>query len=274
MTAKPDFYAGWFEPESAANTQYQPDYRYNQVTQTPRGHLFELDDTVTRERIRLQHRSGTFIEMHPNGDEVHKVFGDGYEITVKDKNVLIKGKCNITIEGDCNMHVMGDKVETIDGNYELHVKGNYNQVVDKTAAILSQGDMKITAGGFLTGTLSISTGDCLMLNGDLSTDGEITANKITSYGRIDAGLGVSAGPYGFVTSLGGVAVGLPAAIPLEINCAGPINSLTSMSAPLGTYGLHGSIFASDVVNEMLRLLHIHPTPKGPSGPPTPQEQFI
>ena len=59
----------WTEPESAANTDYQPVYPYNNITQTEAGHTFELDDTPTRERVRLQHRSGTFIEMHPNGDE-------------------------------------------------------------------------------------------------------------------------------------------------------------------------------------------------------------
>jgi hypothetical protein len=47
-----------------------------------------MDDTPTRERIRLQHgKSLTFIEMHPNGDQVHKVFGDDYEITIKNKDI-------------------------------------------------------------------------------------------------------------------------------------------------------------------------------------------
>jgi hypothetical protein len=61
--------------------------------------------------------------MHPNGDEVHKVYGDGYEITIKNKNVLIKGTCNITIEGDSNLHVLGDVIEKVDGSYTLDVTG-------------------------------------------------------------------------------------------------------------------------------------------------------
>jgi hypothetical protein len=61
-------------------------YPYNDAKQTESGHLFEMDDTPTRERIRLQHgKSLTFIEMQPNGDQVHKVFGDDYEITIKNK---------------------------------------------------------------------------------------------------------------------------------------------------------------------------------------------
>jgi hypothetical protein len=41
---KPDAYWGWTEPESAANTDYQPVYPYNNVTQTRSGHMFELDE--------------------------------------------------------------------------------------------------------------------------------------------------------------------------------------------------------------------------------------
>lgn len=276
MSDKPSFYKGFFEPESAANTDYQPEYRYNTVTQTPRGHSFEMDDTPGRERVRLSHRSGTFIEMHPNGDEVHKVFGDGYEITIKDKNVLIKGTCNITIEGDCNMHIMGDKVETIDGNLEQHVKGNFTQVVDKTTSITSQGDMEITAGVSALGTLQISTGDYVSIGGDLSVKGEVVASKITSTTRVDAATGVSAGPLGFVTLTGGLAVGFPIATPTQILCStnifagATITAGAAVNAPTGNFGLMSAIMMTDEVNTSIYDFHIHPTPKGPSGPPIPR----
>ena len=111
----------WTEPESAANTNigadgtaYVPLYPYNHVTQTESGHSFEMDDTPTRERIRLQHRSGTFTEMHPNGSVVQKIYGNGYEIIANDKNVLVKGVCNITVEGDAHFHVKGDKIEKVE----------------------------------------------------------------------------------------------------------------------------------------------------------------
>ena len=60
MSDKPDFVIAWTEPESAANSEYQPVYPYNNVTQTKGGHSFEMDDTPTRERIRVQHGKGTF----------------------------------------------------------------------------------------------------------------------------------------------------------------------------------------------------------------------
>lgn len=274
MEKKPSFYTGFFEPESAANADTQPEYRYNHVTETPRGHQFEMDDTPERERIRLSHRSGTFIEMHPNGDEVHKVYGDGYEIVVKDKNVIIKGTCNITIEGDCNMHILGDKIETIEGNLEQQIKGNMTQSIGGLSSITSQGDMSIRAGASAIGSLSLGAGDHLSLNCDLSVDGEITATKITSTTRVDAGTGMSAGPLGFVTTTGGVAVGVPVAVPQQILCStniiavgGTVSAGTSVIAPLGTFSLMNSVIMSDQVNSNMYNAHIHIAPFGPTSPP-------
>ena len=65
----PDIFKGGTEPASAANTNFEgclPVFPYNNATVTPSGHSFEMDDTPERERIRLNHRSNTFIEMHPN----------------------------------------------------------------------------------------------------------------------------------------------------------------------------------------------------------------
>lgn len=269
MSTKPDIYAGWFEPESAANTNYQPEYRYNNITQTPRGHTFELDDTPTRERIRLSHRSNTFIEMHPNGDEVHKIFGDGYSIILGDHNISIgvddgknAKKLNITVYGDVNMRVTGDKVETIEGNYEQHIKGHYTQVVDKTSSIVSQGDMIITAGAAATGALTIQTGDALIMDGDISVNGELTATKITSQTRVDAVTGMSAGPLGFVTVEGGVSAGVPAAVP------GTVTAAVAVNAPQGNFGVMSAILMEDVTNSSIYDSHIHISPKGPTGPPT------
>jgi hypothetical protein len=276
---KPSFYTGFFEPESPANDKTQPEYRYNHVTETPRGHTFEMDDTPERERIRLSHRGGTFIEMHPNGDEVHKVYGNGYEITIKDKNVIVKGMCNITIEGDCNMHVMGDKIERIDGNYEQQINGNFTQSIGGLAAVTAQGDMRIKAGASLLGSLSLGAGDHIQLKGDLSVDGEVTASKITSTTRVDAGTGMSAGPLGFVTVTGGVAVGIPVAVPQQILCstniiavAGTVSAGTSVVSPIATFGMMDAVIMSDQVNSQMFNGHIHMSPKGPTS--TPSTRFI
>jgi hypothetical protein len=280
MTTKPDFFSGWVEPQSAANTEYQPIHPYNNATITESGHSFELDDTPKRERIRLTHRTGTFIEMHPNGDEVHKVFGDGYEITIKDKNVLIQGKCNIEVMGDANIHIKGDKIEQIDGNYELRVKKNLIQTVEGTTNITSKSDMDIRIGATLTGALSLSVGDCIFFNGDFNVDGEVTAKKITSQGRIDALEGVSAGKLGFVSLEGGLSIGVPVAVPQQIICSGLIsagvgvtslgfiNAGTVMNSPLTQFGTMNAVLMHDEINTTIFDFHIHPAPRGMTGVPT------
>jgi hypothetical protein len=262
---QPDFFTAWTEPESAANSQYQPVYPYNNATQTPSGHSFELDDTPTRERVRLQHRSGTFIEMHPNGDEVHKVYGDGYEITISNKNLLVQGRMKIEVLGDCEIHVAGDLIEQVDGNVEQHIKGNYTQVVEGISSLTSQGDTVINAGGDTTGGLKINTPDYMHISGDFTVDGELVAGKITSTGRIDAMDGMSAGLSGFVTVLGGFSAGIPIATP------GSVTAVAEVAAPLGTFGVMSAVWAFDTVNLNLHNSHIHVSPKGPTGPPVPEE---
>ena len=44
----------WTEPESAANTDYQPQYPYNNITQTESGHAFEGDDRDPSRKLDLK----------------------------------------------------------------------------------------------------------------------------------------------------------------------------------------------------------------------------
>ena len=241
----------WTEPESGANSETPPQYPYNNVTQTESGHTFELDDTPSQERVRLQHRSGTFIEMHPNGDEVHKVYGTGYEITIKGKNVEINGPCNVTINGDSNVHITGNKVERIDGNYDLEIAGNMTVRSQGTNGmqLLSDNDMRIISNTSATGAMYLVAGDHLFVSSDLEVAGSIKADTINAESRINAGTGLYAGKFGVFSE-------------------GPITSLISAEAPLGTFSMMNAVLMTDTINSSIYDTHIHPTPKGPSGPPT------
>lgn len=185
---RPDGDYGWTEPESAASLEYPPVYPYNNITQTESGHMFEMDDTPGGERVRIHHRSGTFIEMHPNGDEVHKVYGDGYEIIIKNKNVLIKGVCNITVEGDSVLHVKGDSYSQVDGSVYQNISGDVQQLISGDCEQTIDGDFDINASG----DVNISA-DNVNINADLNVNGDIGSNQtIAAVGNITAGLSVSA----------------------------------------------------------------------------------
>jgi hypothetical protein len=272
-TSGPDFFNGWIEPRSPA-LDAPPEYGMNYVQITDSGHSFEMDDTPDRERIRLTHRIGTFIEMHPNGDEVHKVYGDGYEITVKNKNILVKGDCNITIEGDAQVHVMGNKREYIEGQYELHVKKSFTILAEESLNMTSKSDMTIRAGNGITGAMDIYAPDTVTITADLTVEGGITTEKLFSYGRVDAGTGVGAGPLGFVSVLGGLSIGIPAAIPFTILSSVLIAAGVQMTAPNSSFGFSqiGVMTAgwmTDLVNVSIFDCHFHIAPLGPTSPPIP-----
>lgn len=265
----------WTEPESAANTYYQPIYPYNNVQQTEAGHKFEMDDTPTRERVSLSHRSGTFIEMHPNGDEVHKVYGNGFTIIVRNQNVSISGHCNISIEGDCNLEVAKDMNIQVGGNYNLQVKGETNIRSIGNVDILGDEDVRITANENFGGSMYLGAADQISVASDLSCGGSIHADMVNATTRVTAGVGVYAGLKGFTTS-GGLSVGFPSpatpiAVPGQIHAIGAITSAVSVNAPIANFslaniGVMKAVLMTDRVNQTIYDTHIHGN--GNMGAPT------
>ena len=271
---RPPIESTWIEPESVANDETKPEYPYNNTQQTEGGHSFEMDDTPTRERVRIQHgKSKNFIEMHPNGDQVVKIFGDGYEIVAKNKNVLIKGVCNITVRGDCNMEVLGNFNQSVTGDYNLAVKGQYNVRAVKDLSISGDDDVSISANENTGGSLRFGAATSFEIASDLKVYGAIKCDSLVATTRVSGGTGVTAGPNGFTSALGGLSLGkptiaYPTAIPGSITTVGPIISDVAMAAPLGNFLIMTSILMTDVVNTTLYNFHQHPAPRGITGFPT------
>jgi hypothetical protein len=198
------------EPPSAYNAQYP----YNNVMQTESGHFQEFDDTPGAERIRTQHKAGTFTEWQPDGTEVHKIIGNGYQIYAKDNNVIVQGACNISIAGQAAI--------TFQNDVTVNYQGNVSEVVEKDYSLLVKGDYSVSTGGDLnldapnaTGGVYLQAGDRLVLNTDLTVHGEILADSLYSEGAVTAGTGIHAGvpgssnPVAGISTLGGVNVGIP-----------------------------------------------------------------
>ena len=269
------------EPPSPADPDHPPLYPHNQIFDSESGHSVQLDDTPGRERVRIQHgKSKNFIEMHPNGDQVVKVFGENFDITIGKKNVYVSGVCNIVVKGDCNMQVDGDFNQEVNGDYNLAVKGKMNVRGVKDISILGDADVGISANEKFGGALRLSAAQSLNLGSDLYINGSITCDSLTAESRVNAGMGVYAGPYGFTSSLGGLSLGIPTpatpvATPGCINIVGSMTALGSVNAPVGnflklnaglaTHGISSSILGADLINDIFYNLHIHPTPKGPTG---------
>lgn len=169
----------WYEPRSAANVDTPPQYPYNNCHQTESGHSFELDDTPERERIRLQHRSGTFIEMCPNGDQVVKIKGKSYEIILSDKNVTISGDCNLNIEGDLSVNVKGNYNVKVGGDYTESISGNIVKLSEdssKQNMNTTEGDHSINA----TNDIVLNAGSLdgkVIINADVQINGDILGRQ-------------------------------------------------------------------------------------------------
>jgi hypothetical protein len=130
------------EPPSA----YAAEYPHNKVTETTSGHLIEIDDTPGSERIRVRHTSGTFVELHPNGDVVQSN-SNKYQIT----------------SGNDSVHVTGQVTIIVDGNINLTANSNLNAQVSGTTSLTCpttniQGDVNITGDLNISGT-STASGD-------------------------------------------------------------------------------------------------------------------
>ena len=104
ITKTPDPVTG--EPVSP----YAAKYPKNNVYASESGHVIEIDDTSGAERIHIYHKSGTFVEMHPNGDVVTHT-SNGFK----------------TVTGNEKIHVTKDMEITADGNINItSTKGNIN----------------------------------------------------------------------------------------------------------------------------------------------------
>ena len=131
----------WSEPE----TPYAAEYPFNHVYESEAGHIREMDDTPTKERIHERHSSGSGYEIHPDGSKVTRVKQDNYTITTNDDYTHIQGtQRHTTDEGvriRCNAN--GE-----DGN-------NYNIEVGSGASV----NVEVNKGNINLTTLSPDVGD-------------------------------------------------------------------------------------------------------------------
>jgi hypothetical protein len=126
----------WNEPV----TKFDPDYPDNHVIQNG-DQVLELDDTSGKERINIQHKSGSFKEIHPDGTQVIKIKGEEYLIVEGDRNILIKGGSNVTVRGPAGLNVDATKITVAtDGTLTINAASgsiNITGMLMVTASMIS-----------------------------------------------------------------------------------------------------------------------------------------
>ncbi|MFZ9301803.1 MAG: hypothetical protein ACO239_00445 [Sediminibacterium sp.] len=252
---KPTLDRGWIMPDSQAEFS---EYPYNHVQQTESGHSLEFDDTPNYERIRLQHRIGNYTEIQSNGDELHKIVGDEFEVVVKNRHVLIKGYCTVTIQGDSVLNVEGDVYQKVKGNVKQKIDGDVDIVADGEINLSSKSDINLTAGG-AAGQVNLSAPFGFHINSDLTVGGAIFAS-----GSINSNENLNAAGQAFalqgIQTVGGINSGFVSPTP---PIPGIMTSTISMNTIIVNSQILNDVHGPVVMMRSIFTSHIH----GRSGPP-------
>jgi len=133
------------EPEVPHNTTYP----YNHVYESEAGHIREMDDTPSHERIHERHASGSGYEIHPDGSKVTKVKKDNYDLITGDHFAHIKGNHSTTVDGGVRVFVNAD-ASSDDQNYTIEVGNNANVNIQVNKGdvnvVTTEGDINMKSG--------------------------------------------------------------------------------------------------------------------------------
>ncbi|RLA63680.1 MAG: hypothetical protein DRQ78_06675 [Epsilonproteobacteria bacterium] len=107
----------------------------------------EWDSTEGAQRYHRFHPSANYFEIDNDGNEMRKIYGDSFEIDLKDRTILIKGDWNITVEGDKNELIEGDYNLQVMKDFNTDVRGNIQTHADEKGEYHYKGDHRIRVDG-------------------------------------------------------------------------------------------------------------------------------
>ena len=106
-------------------------YPYNQVQETPSGHVIELDDTPGGERILIKHRTGAGVEMRADGSVIISSKNQRVEVTGGDQTTIVEGEGKLVYKGNLTLRVDGDFNVDVGGNYNIKVAGDKKEEIKR-----------------------------------------------------------------------------------------------------------------------------------------------
>lgn len=106
-------------------------FPFNQVKETPSGHVISYDDTPGGERILIKHRKGAGVEIRADGSVVISAIKNKVEVTGGDQTVIVEGNGQLIYNGNLNLKVTGDFNVDVGGDYNVNVNGDVNTSVRK-----------------------------------------------------------------------------------------------------------------------------------------------
>jgi hypothetical protein len=131
-----------FEIEPAS--KYKAKYPYNNTITTRSGHLVELDDTPGSERVQVYHKSGSYLEILPDGTIVTKSVKDYVQLAAGNMTIFNVGGSegfNKNIEITCNQGkitiIAQSDVDIFanEGNVGIYANNGSVQIVSQSGAV-------------------------------------------------------------------------------------------------------------------------------------------
>ena len=104
-------------------------FPYNQVNETPGGHVIEYEDTPGQERLLIKHKSGTGIDMRADGSIIISTRKNRMEYVTGDETLIIDGDATLVYGGNLKMEVAGDWDVNVGGDFNLDVGGQRKQTI-------------------------------------------------------------------------------------------------------------------------------------------------
>ena len=155
--------------KGAPSDPYKATYPNNKVTQTSSGHIIEIDDTDKAERIHIRHKSGSFVEFHPDGSVVVKttnVYIDaGTDANIKATNVDVEAT---------NVKVAAETVD-VDGTSTVNIDGAGGDVIVSGVSLVNHTHSHTDGAG-----ITAVTGNTKPPNKSGSTSSDSTTDTSTS----------------------------------------------------------------------------------------------
>ena len=165
---------------------YAAVYPFNHVYESESGHLVEIDDTPTKERLHWYHRSGTFTEFHPKGMRVDRTNAHRYNIVTGNQESIIGGIEKKSVTED-HLSNYGGKFHLSSGTEIRMIADSGNMILDAPSgnSVLSGKNVLISA----TDTLVLRGGGKIIRDDDNAEDavaGNYSSNVEGGY-KINAG---------------------------------------------------------------------------------------
>ena len=193
-----------------APSPYAAVYPFNHAYESESGHLIEVDDTPTKERLHWYHRSGTFTEFHPKGIRTDRIAAHHYHMVLGNSETIISGLQKRIIENESFTDYAKSKHQSL-GNDFVVTSDNGDIILGATAghAVIAAKHVVIDGGSTMTlnaplitrinktatdvikGNYSLSAQGGYNLQSGKLTIGSMGEANITTFGNITQTIGGS-----------------------------------------------------------------------------------